>query len=172
MCIETCRQSSQDESSWEFPDGPVVKMLCFHSMDEVKSLVAELGSHDPHSQKEFLNIFVMSIPDTGQALSHWDGQDGKSECLRHNVPLSFMLCETMDTLWNYLALSVLYSKTRKILSQEGGFLQLHFFFLKTALAIQGLLYFHINCENFCSSSVKNVIGNLIRDHIESVDCIW
>ena len=36
-----------------------------------------------------------------------------------------------------------------------------FFFLKTALAIQGLLCFHMNCENFCSSSVKNVIGNLI-----------
>ena len=70
MCIETCRQSSQDESSWEFPDGPVVKMLCFYSMVEVKSLVAELRAHNPHSQKEFLNIFVMSIPDTGQALSH------------------------------------------------------------------------------------------------------
>ena len=30
MCLETYRQSSQDESSWEFPDGPVVKMLSFH----------------------------------------------------------------------------------------------------------------------------------------------
>ena len=36
-----------------------------------------------------------------------------------------------------------------------------FFFLKTALAIRGLLYFHMNCEIFCSSSVKNAIGNLI-----------
>ena len=36
-----------------------------------------------------------------------------------------------------------------------------FFFLKTALAIQGLFYFHMNCEIFCSSSVKNAIGNLI-----------
>ena len=36
-----------------------------------------------------------------------------------------------------------------------------FFFLKTALAIQGLLYFHINSEIFCSSSVKNSIDNLI-----------
>ena len=36
-----------------------------------------------------------------------------------------------------------------------------FFFLKTALAIWGLLCFHMNCEIFCSSSVKNVIGNLI-----------
>ena len=35
------------------------------------------------------------------------------------------------------------------------------FFLKTALAIQGLLCFHMNCEIFRSSSVKNVIGNLI-----------
>ena len=37
-----------------------------------------------------------------------------------------------------------------------------FFFLKTALAIHGLLCFHMNCEIFCPSSVKNVIGNLIR----------
>ena len=36
-----------------------------------------------------------------------------------------------------------------------------FFFLKTALAIRGLLCFHMNCEIFYSSSVKNVIGNLI-----------
>ena len=36
-----------------------------------------------------------------------------------------------------------------------------FFFLKTALAIWGLLCFHMNCEIFCSSSVKNVIHNLI-----------
>ena len=36
------------------------------------------------------------------------------------------------------------------------------FFLKTALAIWGLLCFHVNCEIFCSSSVENVIGNLIE----------
>ena len=36
-----------------------------------------------------------------------------------------------------------------------------FFFLKTALASQGLLCFHMNCEFFCSRSVKNAIGNLI-----------
>ena len=36
-----------------------------------------------------------------------------------------------------------------------------FFFLKTALAIQSLLCFHMNCEIFCSSSVKNTIGDLI-----------
>ena len=36
-----------------------------------------------------------------------------------------------------------------------------FFFLKIALAIQGLLCFHMNCEIFCCSSVKNAIGNLI-----------
>ena len=28
------------------------------------------------------------------------------------------------------------------------------FFLNSALAIWGLLCFHMNCENFCSSSVK------------------
>ena len=37
-----------------------------------------------------------------------------------------------------------------------------FFFLQTALVIWGLLCFHMNCEIFCSCSVKNVIGNLIR----------
>ena len=36
-----------------------------------------------------------------------------------------------------------------------------FFFCKTALVIQGLLCFHTNYEIFCSSSVKNSIGNLI-----------
>ena len=36
-----------------------------------------------------------------------------------------------------------------------------FFFLKIALADQGLLHFHTNCEIICSSSVKNTIGGLI-----------
>ena len=36
-----------------------------------------------------------------------------------------------------------------------------FSFPKIALAIQGLLCFHTNCEIFCSSSVKNAIGSLI-----------
>ena len=36
-----------------------------------------------------------------------------------------------------------------------------FFFLKIAFAIRSLLCFHMNCEIFCSSSVKNAIGNLI-----------
>ena len=39
--------------------------------------------------------------------------------------------------------------------------QAPFFFLKTALTIQDLLYFHMNCEIFCSSSVENAIGNII-----------
>ena len=36
-----------------------------------------------------------------------------------------------------------------------------FFFLKIAFAIWGVFCFHINCETFCSSSVKNAIYNLI-----------
>ena len=36
-----------------------------------------------------------------------------------------------------------------------------FFFLKIALAIQGFLYFHTNCEIIFSSSVKYTIGSLI-----------
>ena len=35
------------------------------------------------------------------------------------------------------------------------------FFLKIALAFQGLLCFHIHRKAFGSSSVKNAIGNLI-----------
>ena len=34
-------------------------------------------------------------------------------------------------------------------------------FLSTALAILGLLWFHINFRIICSSSVENVMGNLI-----------
>ena len=57
--------------------------------------------------------------------------------------------------------------------KAGSFiLPVPFLFLKTALAIQGLLCFHMNCESFCSSSVKNAIGNLIGDCVESVDCTW
>ena len=36
-----------------------------------------------------------------------------------------------------------------------------FIFFKTALAIQGILCFHMNCEIFCSNSVKNAYSNLI-----------
>ena len=45
--------------------------------------------------------------------------------------------------------------------KSGRLIPLAPFFLKTALAIQGLLYFHMNWEIFCSSSVENAIGNLI-----------
>ena len=37
-----------------------------------------------------------------------------------------------------------------------------FFFLRIALAILSLLWFHINFRIICSSSVKNVLGNLIK----------
>ena len=57
------------------------------------------------------------------------------------------------------------------------------FFLKTALAIQDLLCFHMNCEIFCSSSVKNATGNLIgialnlyiafgSSHFHNIDCSY
>ena len=36
-----------------------------------------------------------------------------------------------------------------------------FFFLRTALAIWGLLCFYMNCEIFCYNCVENAIGNLI-----------
>ena len=37
-----------------------------------------------------------------------------------------------------------------------------FSFLKIAVALQGLLCFHTNCNFFCSNSLKNAIGILIR----------
>ena len=45
------------------------------------------------------------------------------------------------------------------------------FFLKTALAIWGLLCFHTYCENFCSSFMKNtkLDREFDRDYIDSVD---
>ena len=33
--------------------------------------------------------------------------------------------------------------------------------IKSTMTIRGFLYFHTNCEIFCSSSVKNTICNLI-----------
>ena len=46
-----------------------------------------------------------------------------------------------------------------------------FFFLKTPLAIWGVLCFHMNREIFCSSSVKKCHWQFDRNHIESVICI-
>ena len=37
-----------------------------------------------------------------------------------------------------------------------------FFFFRIALAILDLLWFHMNFRIICSSSVKNVMGHLIR----------
>ena len=49
---------------------------------------------------------------------------------------------------------VVYPEVRKVDSSSS-------ILFKTALAIQGLLCFHMNCEIFCSSSLKNAIDNLI-----------
>ena len=42
-------------------------------------------------------------------------------------------------------------------------------FLKTALAIWGLLWFHMKIRIVFSISVKNSDGILIRDYSESID---
>ena len=47
-----------------------------------------------------------------------------------------------------------------------------FFFLNTILPIRGLLCFHMNCEIFCSSSVKNAIGNLIGTTLNLQIAVW
>ena len=69
------------------------------------------------------------------------------------VPLVYIsvLCQTV-----FMTVALQYNlKSGKLISPAP------FFFLKTAWAIQGLLCFHMNCETFCSSSVKNAIGNLV-----------
>ena len=37
----------------------------------------------------------------------------------------------------------------------------HFYYFNIAFTLQGLLCFHTNFKVFCSTSVKNVLGNLI-----------
>ena len=45
-----------------------------------------------------------------------------------------------------------------------------FFFLMIALSILGLLWFHINFRNICSSSVKKKCHRYFDgDHVKSVD---
>ena len=46
-----------------------------------------------------------------------------------------------------------------------------FLFLRIAEAILDVLWFHVNFRIICSSSMKNVLGNLIGiTQIKSVDC--
>ena len=57
-----------------------------------------------------------------------------------------------------------------VLSVEGLCLQLCSFSPRIALAILGLLWFHINFRIICSSSVKKCHRYFDRDHVKSVDC--
>ncbi|KAB0360177.1 hypothetical protein FD754_004333, partial [Muntiacus muntjak] len=65
-----------------------------------------------------------------------------------NAPLSLQ--------FSRILLNLLYKDWLRLLIPPASF------FLKTDLAVQGLLCFHMNCEIFCYSSVKNTIG-LIYD---------
>ena len=46
-------------------------------------------------------------------------------------------------------------------SQAGWFPQFHSSFSRLLWLFEVFLYFHINCEIICSSSVKNTVGSLI-----------
>ena len=75
------------------------------------------------------------------------------ECSLFSTPFpAFTVCKLFDEGHSDLC---------EVMSYCSFDLHLSFFFLKTVLAIRGLLYFHMNCEIFCFSSVKNAIGNLI-----------
>ena len=71
--------------------------------------------------------------------------------------ISLFLCQYHAIL---MTVALLYNLKSGRLSPQAPL-----FFLKAALAIWGLLCFHMNCEIFCSNSVKNVIGSLIESHL-------
>lgn len=49
--------------------------------------------------------------------------------------------------------------------QHLSILHVLFFFLRIALAILGVLWFHTNVRNICFMSLKNVLGNFGGDGI-------
>ena len=69
--------------------------------------------------------------------------------------LDFLSC-SIGLYFCFCASTILYHLKSGRLIPPAPFLS-----LKTALVTQGLLCFHMNCEFFCSSSVKNAVGNLI-----------
>ena len=81
------------------------------------------------------------------------------------LSLSFLACSTdlyfcfvpVPYCLDYCSL-VVESEIREPDSSSSVFF---LFFLKIAFVIRGLLCFHTNCKIFCSSSVKNAVGNLI-----------
>ena len=71
------------------------------------------------------------------------------------VPLVCVSVFVLVPYWLDDCSFVVLSEVRKVDSSSSILLSQDY------LAMQGLLCFHMNCEIFCSSSVKNVIGNLI-----------
>ena len=88
--------------------------------------------------------------------------------------LDFLLCSTGLFLFLCQYHTVLMTVALQYNLKSGRLIPpAPFLFLKTVLAIRDLLCSHMNCEVFCSSSVKNAFGSLISlNFIESVDCIW
>ena len=74
-----------------------------------------------------------------------------------------------EELWYHTGLMTV--ALRYNLKSESLILPVAFFFFNVALDIQGLLCFCTNFKIFCSSSVKNVIGQFDRDCIEAIDCL-
>ena len=72
-----------------------------------------------------------------------------------SIDLYFCFCANTKLSWLLKLCNIVWS-------WGAWFPQLHFFPLKIALVIQGLLCFHTNFKIICSNTVKNAIGNLIR----------
>ena len=74
--------------------------------------------------------------------------------LSYYIGLYFCFCASTILSWWLLLCSIIWRN-------EAWFLQLHSTFSRLLWLLEGLLCFHMNCEIFFSSSVKNATGNLI-----------
>ena len=83
--------------------------------------------------------------------------------LVHGLSLGYLSCSIVTYFCFYVSafyvlmtVALQYSlKSEKVIALAPSF------FFKTALGIWAFLCFRMNCELFCSSSVKNAIGNLV-----------
>ena len=88
--------------------------------------------------------------------------------VRNKVPIGVWVYSWLSILFHWSIFLSLYQYHTVLMIvalqynlKSGRLIPPALFFLKTALVIQDLLCLHMNCEMFCSSSVKNAIGDFI-----------